>query len=82
MNSNGNAGNRNASSQLVPAVIEPDVLYHKAELMARLRWKQHAWRTARKQGLRVLRAGGRVYVRGQDVIDHLYRLNGGGQRDG
>ncbi len=69
---------RNTSSrQPVPSTIEPAVLYHKAEFLARLRWKEHAFRTARKNGLRVLRAGGRTYCLGQDFIDYLSSLDGG-----
>lgn len=60
----------------VPGVIAPTNLYHVDELLARLKWSKHAWRTARRQGLRVLRAGGRAYVLGSDLITYLSKMNG------
>ena len=65
-----------------PGVIDPTNLYRVDELRARLGWKAHAWRTAIRNGLRVLRAGGRAYVLGSDLIEHLSRMNATeGQRD-
>lgn len=58
-----------------PGVIEPSTLYHKNEILGRLRWGAHAWRTATRQGLRILRGGNHAYVMGGDVIDYLQRIN-------
>ena len=63
------------SSSYNPGVIDPTHLYRVDELRARLGWKAHAWRTATRKGLRTLRAGGRCYVLGSDVIDYLTRIN-------
>lgn len=37
---------------------------------------RHALRQMRRQGLKVVRLGGRVYVRGQDFHDHIDRVGG------
>lgn len=58
-----------------PGVIEPSSLYGKDEVLSRLRWGAHAWRTATRKGLRVLKAGGRAYATGADVIDYLQQIN-------
>lgn len=72
------------SPSLAPAVagmIEPHVLYRCDSARAQLGWKSHAWRTATRNGLRTLRAGGRVYVLGRDIIEYLDRVNSpGGDR--
>lgn len=67
-----------SSRPSVPGIIESEVLYSKHELLGRLRWKEHAFRTARRNGLRVLRAGRRAYIYGRDVIAYLSKLNDGG----
>lgn len=64
-----------------PGVVSPGELYHLDELLARMRWSKHAWRTARRNGLRVLHAGGRAYVLGSDLIEYLSHLNGQEGRD-
>lgn len=66
------------SRAAAPGVIEPHVLYRVDELRARLGWRQHAWRTATRNGLRTLHAGGRVYVLGSDLIGYLERQAAGG----
>ncbi len=68
---------RHVDNNTPPGVVAPTDLYHVDELLARLKWSKHAWRTARRQGLRVLRAGGRAYVLGSDLIAYLSRMNGG-----
>jgi hypothetical protein len=55
----------------VPGIVEPGCIYHVDELLRRLRWSRHAWRTARRNGLRVIRTAGRAYVSGDDVIAYL-----------
>ena len=59
----------------VAGMIQPDVLYRADAAKAELAWKAHAWRTACRNGLRTLRAGGRVYVLGRDIIEYLDRVN-------
>ena len=54
-----------------PGVIHPDALYRLDEFLSRMRWGKHAWRTARRSGLKPCYAGGRAYVRGADLIRHL-----------
>ena len=60
-----------ASIPQTPGIIEPGCVYHMDELLRRLRWSRHAWRTARRRGLKVIRTAGRAYVRGDDVIAYL-----------
>lgn len=54
--------------------IEPiaaDCSYEKSDFLRRVGLKAHAWRTAVRQGLRVVRCHGRAYVLGRDWIDYL-----------
>lgn len=64
-----------ANTSYIPGVIDPTHLYRRDEVCARLAWKAHAWRTATRNGLQTLRAGGRCYVLGSDLIDYLTRIN-------
>ena len=63
----------------VSGVINTAEIYPRDEFLARMRWGKHAWRTAKRNGLRVLRAGGRVYVLGSDVAEYLSHMNDGGR---
>jgi len=54
-----------------PGEIDPRCIYTVGELKRRLRWGRVSWRKARRDGLRVLRAGRSRYVRGSDLIDYL-----------
>jgi hypothetical protein len=54
-----------------PGFIEPANLYTLDEVRARLGWKEQAFRTARRQGLRILRHGNRGFVRGSEIIRFL-----------
>lgn len=69
------------ASNPVCGVINPAELYPRDEFLARMRWGKHAWRTALRNGLRVLRAGGRVYIMGSDLIEYLSLLNDQEGRD-
>lgn len=51
-----------------PGVISPDEVYTLAELQARSRLGTWALRTLRRSGLKVIRFGGRAFVRGSDFI--------------
>lgn len=60
-----------ATKHTTPAVIEPGHLYGLDEAKRRMRWSATAFRTARRNGLRVRYAGGRGYVRGSDLIEYI-----------
>lgn len=60
-----------ASTPQTPGIIEPGCVYHIDELLRRLRWSRHAWRTAKRNGLRTIRTAGRCYVTGDAVIQYL-----------
>lgn len=51
--------------------ILADELYTIDELKRRLGWGDHAWRTARREGLPVRRIGKRGYVSGRAVIEWI-----------
>jgi hypothetical protein len=54
-----------------PGVILSDACYAKEEFLARTGFKQAAWRSARRNGLRVVETGGRAFVLGSDWIAYL-----------
>jgi hypothetical protein len=54
-----------------PGVISPSDVYRLDEFQARVGWSNDAWRTARSNGLKVIRTQGRAYVRGSDFLDYL-----------
>lgn len=54
-----------------PGVISEHELYALDELKARMRWTDSSLRSARRQGLRVLRFSKRRYVQGRDVMQFL-----------
>lgn len=53
--------------------IRPDETYHLADFLARTRWKRWAFRSARRNGLPVLKIGNQHFVRGQDFLSYLDR---------
>jgi len=55
-------------------VIRAGEIYRKDELLKRAGLRQAGWRTARRQGLRVLEANGRCFVRGEDWLSYLESL--------
>jgi hypothetical protein len=57
-----------------PGTIEPGVMYTLPEFRRRVGWGLYATRTARRNGLRVIRTAGRVYVRGDDALAYFDRL--------
>ena len=65
-----------ARPSTAPGEIFPDALYTASELKRRLRWGRVSWRRARREGLRVLKAGRCRYVRGRDAIEYLERTGG------
>lgn len=53
--------------------IEPGVLYTASEARSRLGLGDWAWRKLRRDGLHVIRHGGRAYVWGADLISLIRR---------
>lgn len=51
--------------------IQKDTIYPKDNLMGRLGWGDYAMRSARRSGLKVIRAGKSIFIRGEDFIDWL-----------
>ncbi len=51
-----------------PGAIDPDVVYRADEAKLRMGWRDAAFRAACHAGLKVHRAGKRLYVRGSDLI--------------
>lgn len=54
--------------------IEPGKLYSLDDALSRLRWSQWAFRTARRNGLKVIRTGGHAYLRGDDILEYFNKL--------
>lgn len=71
-----------AVSSTSNGVIEAGAVYTLAELKKRAGVADWWLRSARRNGLRVIRAGNRGYVRGEDFIGYLDKLattaDGGG----
>ena len=74
------AADRSADRAAGLAPIEPGTLYPLADFQRRTGWGRHAVRTARGDGLKIHRAGGRAYVLGQDFISFV--TAGSEDRDG
>lgn len=55
-------------------VIRSNETYVKAAFLTRTRMKETAFRTARRNGLRVVYAAGRCFVRGSDWFAYLDSL--------
>ena len=64
-----------------PGTIEPGTLYTLDEAKRRTGWSTHAFRTARRLGLRVMYCQGRAYVFGRELIRHIEE-NGKDSKDG
>ena len=52
-------------------VIRPDELYELSECQRRLGWGKAAFRTARRNGLKVRYCSRRAYVMGADLISYI-----------
>lgn len=59
------------SKHVHPQVIEPGCMYSLAEAKARMGWGVHAFRAARRKGLKVLHQGRRGFVMGDELIRHV-----------
>jgi hypothetical protein len=55
--------------------IDTHSIYPRNEFLRLMGWSKQAWRTAKDQGLLVIYAGGRCYVRGNDVARYLACLH-------
>ncbi|MCA9040511.1 MAG: hypothetical protein KDA65_09215 [Planctomycetaceae bacterium] len=63
------------TQQAIPEPIQPGVLYTLADFLRLVGWKRYAMRTARENGLKVRRAGGRAYVHSDDFFAYLEKLD-------
>ena len=64
-----------------PGAVIDDATYTLPELKARLGWSEQAFRTARRQGLRVHRAGRQGFVTGRDFREFLESIEAKRQRN-
>ena len=55
--------------------IDKDSVYTLEEFRRRTGMGQFAYKTAKNQGLRIVRTAGRVFVRGADFYDYLDRIS-------
>jgi hypothetical protein len=62
-----------------PGIIDPAAVYTLAELQARTKLGTWALRSLRRRGLRVIRFGGRGFVRGADFIAAIESAQEAGQ---
>lgn len=62
------------TSGSAPGTIEPAVLYKLDELKRRAGLGNWAFRTARKNGLKVRYLANRAFVKGSDFIDFVERV--------
>ena len=51
--------------------IQRDTVYPLHSFLARVGWGEFAMRSARRSGLKVIRAGKGVFIRGEDFIEWL-----------
>lgn len=58
-------------------VITPDAIYPRAEFCRRAGMAEPAFRIAKERGLKVLKVGKRVWVRGSDFIEFASKQAGG-----
>jgi hypothetical protein len=65
----GNTTNKNQGT------IELGVLYPIEEFKRRTGFGSHAMRTARRNGLKVRYVGGRAFVRGDDFLSYIDKLD-------
>lgn len=56
--------------------IRADEIYTLDDFKARVRWSQHAMRSARRRGLRVFLEGGIGFVRGKDFFAYFAKIAG------
>ena len=59
------------ATQTEVGTIQADELYTIGELKRRLGWGDHAWRTARREGIPVRRIGKKGYISGRSVISWI-----------
>lgn len=57
-----------SGSPLVPGTVYSDAVYRADELKARMGWREAAFRSACRSGLKTHRVGKRVYITGADAI--------------
>jgi hypothetical protein len=57
----------------VPGTVYSDAVYRADELKARMGWREAAFRSACRSGLKTHRVGKRVYITGVDAIAFVTR---------
>ncbi len=65
----------------LPGVVEPGRLYLCSEVRSRLRLGDHAFRSMRRAGLRVIYSGNQAYLLGDDVIAYFRNLQSQNQKE-
>lgn len=55
-------------SLAAPGIVNADAVYRADELKARMGWREAAFRSACRRGLKTHRVGKRVYIAGADAI--------------
>ena len=68
MKHNGNHQPESQPAASAPGTIDPAVVYRADEAKLRMGWRDAAFRAACQAGLKVHRAGKRLYVRGSDLV--------------
>lgn len=65
-----------AQSQLLdPAgVVRTDAIYTREQLMTVFNWGPKSWATARRNGMKTIKHGSRLYVTGEEVIRYMKSL--------
>lgn len=59
--------------------VNPEAIYTKESAMRAMGWRQRAWVSARRKGLRVHTFARRVYVKGSELIRFLTSLDENGE---
>lgn len=57
-------------------LIESGILYRFDEAMKRMGWGRKAADAARRRGLRTLKSGKRIYVKGSELLEFVERDSG------
>lgn len=63
----------NSQATASPVAIVPDLMYPVPEAQRITGWKKDAWRSRLDEGLKdkVRYSGGRAFILGRDLIDHI-----------
>ncbi|QDU80698.1 hypothetical protein Pla110_24300 [Polystyrenella longa] len=65
----------NQSQLLDPAgVVRTDAIYTREQLMTVFNWGNKSWASARRNGMKTIKHGARLYVTGEEVIRYMKSL--------